>query len=228
MHYYVAAPDHRPTFEYQKLLGLACLVIFGVLVAMVWLPYSRALVNATAIRVLPPAWADKYAAATLPKTVLAATDNQIIINTATLRISAPIVEGIDPIKDLLRGVGHDIVSAKPGAQGRVILSGHRFWPDKSPWATVFFSLDRLKVGDAVTVIYDNQTYHYHITNSWDVPPGQAQPQLAPSAEPVLTIYTCGPNAYESRHRLGFDAVLDQSQLQHDTNKVINTLQDGVL
>lgn len=195
---------------------------------MVWLPYSRALVNATAIRVLPPAWADKYAAATLPKTALAATDNKIIINTANLRLTAPIIEGIDPINDLLRGVGHDPASAKPGAQGRVIFSGHRFWPDKSPWATVFFSLDRLKAGDLVTVIYDKETYHYHITNTWDVPFGKAQPQLAPSTEPVLTIYTCGPNAYESRHRLGFDAVLDQSELQRDANKVFDTLRDGVL
>lgn len=226
MHYHLVRHHEHRSVKYQKLLGLLCLAVFLALVGKIWVPYAMAAVNATAITVLPPDWADSYIAATLPKTAQVATENRLIIQTKDLRIDAPIINGIDP-KSLLKGVGHDPASVKPGEQGRTVISGHRFWPDRSPWATVFFSLDKLKIGDTITVLYEGQQYRYRVTEQWDVPKDKAHPQLAPTTQPILTIYTCGPTPYSAKHRLGFNAVLDQTELKQESQQVIETLQDGL-
>lgn len=228
MHYHLVESSKAQNISsHNKIIGLACLALFLVLVGKIWLPYTAAALNATIITVLPPAWANSYIQATLPKTALAQTDNQLIIETADLHIAAPLVEGVSPA-DLLKGVGHDPTSAKPGEQGRVVISGHRFWPDSSPWATVFFSLDKLRKDDIISLHYQGQAYRYKVTDSWDVPKDQAYPQLAPSTQPILTIYTCGPTPYSAAHRLGFNAVLDESSLKEEANETIQALQEGVL
>lgn len=186
-----------------------------------------AVVNAAAITFLPPDWADNYIAATLPKTDAATTENRLYIDVPGLHIDAPIVEGIDP-DSLLKGVGHDPASVGPGEQGRFILSGHRFWPDLSPWATVFFSLDKLKVGDTVNVSYGGELYSYKIYESFNVPKDKAHPELAPATDPILTIYTCGPTAYSAKNRLGFHARLDETKKKRESIQVMDTLQDGIL
>jgi LPXTG-site transpeptidase (sortase) family protein len=226
MHYYVDQPRLKPA-THHRVLGFICLATFVALLWQVWVPYTMAAVNATLITVLPPEWADSYIAATLPKTANAATSDTLIIDTKDLHIEAPIVQGSSPA-DLLKGVGHDISSSVPGAQGRVVISGHRFWPDRSPWAQVFFSLDKLKVGDTITLIYGSKTYKYKVFEKWDVPAAQAVPKLAPTTEPILTIYTCGPTPYSSKNRLGFNAMLDESEIKNNTSAVIDTLHEGVL
>ena len=226
MHYHLA--NDQPQFwDRGRWLGLACLAVLVFLLLKVWLPYGVALANATAIKFLPPSWAESYIAATLPNTATVQTGNRLIIETSTLHINAPIIESAEQ-KDLLRGVGHDPVSAIPGSQGWVVISGHRFWPDASPWATIFFSLDRLKVGDRVALLYNGQTYHYTVKERWAVPKDKAIPRLGPTTMPMLTLYTCGPNPYSNKERLGFDALLDESKSQQQAPKVIETLQDGVL
>ena len=226
MHYYIV--DKQPTkFGANRLAGFAFLVLFLALVSKIWVPYSIAAFNATAIRFLPPDWSEAYINATLPDTAKADTGDRIVIDTRELKINAPIVDGVGPA-DLLKGVGHDPSSSLPGQQGRVILSGHRFWPDPSPWATVFFSLDKLKIGDLITVHFNGQTYRYKVNETWDVPRDEAHPKLSPTTQSVLTIYTCGPTAYSARHRLGFNAVLDESERKTESPKVIETLREGVL
>lgn len=172
MHYHLGPEPKTQRFTTRKLLGILCLAVFLALVGKVWVPYAQAMVNATAIKFLPPDWADSYIAATLPKTHQAATENRLVIRTADLSINAPIVHGVEP-EQLLAGVGWDPASSKPGQQGRVVMSGHRFWPHSSPWATVFFSLDRLKIGDYITVTYDGQEYRYRVTETWNVPKDKA-------------------------------------------------------
>lgn len=227
MHYHLVESPTAHSPLHHKVIGLICLAVFLLLVGKIWLPYALAAVNAALITVLPPAWADSYIEATLPKTALAPIDNKIIINTPDLHIEAPLVEGIKPV-DLLQGVGHDPASVKPGEQGRVVISGHRFWPDSSPWATVFFSLDRLKKDDIITLVYGGQSYRYKVIENWDVPKNQAYPQLGPSSQPILTIYTCGPTPYSAANRLGFNAVLDEAPLKEGASQTIQTLQEGVL
>lgn len=227
MHYHFE-PEAKPRVPtHHRLMGLACLILFVALVTKVWVPYAAAMVSATAVKFLPADWAQSYIEATLPKTAYAQTDNKLIIQTKDLHIEAPIVEGSDP-QSLLKGVGHEPGSSLPGGQGRVVISGHRFWPSSSPWATVFFSLDKLKVGETITLIYDGQTYHYKVTESWDVPKDQVKPFLAPTTEPVLTIYTCGPTPYSAKHRIGFNAKLDQSKLKAESPQALKVLQEGLL
>lgn len=227
MHYYVADSSPKRGRDYHRFLGFAFLALFVVLLGKVWVPYAAAAVNATAITFLPPNWTQSYIAATLPKTHNVTTENKLIIHTNALRIEAPIVEGVDP-DSLLKGVGHDPASSLPGEQGRFILSGHRFWPNASPWATVFFSLDKLTVGDKVEVRYNGQSYSYTVTEQWNVPKDKAHPQLAPATAPLLTIYTCGPTPYSSKNRLGFHAVLDESKIRSESGSVLGTFHEGVV
>lgn len=227
MHYHLATTPATLNPKNRKLLGLVCLAVFLALVGKVWVPYAQAMANATAIKFLPPEWAESYIAATLPKTHAIDTGNWLTIKTKELSIRAPIVEGVSP-DDLLKGVGRDPASVVPGRQGRLVISGHRFWPSASPWATVFFSLDRLKVGDFITLQYSGQEYRYKVTETWNVPKDEARPYLAPTTQPILTMYTCGPTPYSAKNRLGFNAILDQGELQQESGQVIQTLQDGLL
>lgn len=228
MHYYIPTIKKSDSwFSPVRLIGLLFLLTFIVLMAKIWVPYAAAAVNATAITFLPPEWAGSYIAATLPKTARTATGNKIIIQTSNLHIEAPIVDGVTPA-DLLKGVGHDPASSVPGAQGRVILSGHRFWPDSSPYATIFFSLDKLKVGDKININYNSNEYVYRVSEQWDVPKDEAYPHLAPTTDSILTIYTCGPTPYSAKHRLGFNAVLESSPVKQEAPKALDTLQEGVL
>ncbi len=226
MHYHLSNDKPVKRFTVQTFLGLTCVALFLGLMFKIWVPYALAFTNATVIRFLPPDWAQTYIEATLPKTAFAQADNKLIIHTDSLHIEAPIVEGTDG-SSLLKGVGHDPASSLPGSQGRVVLSGHRYFPDSSPWATVFFSLDRLKVGDQITVLYNGQSYNYHVTESWEVPKDQAAPHLAPTTAPLLTIYTCNPT-YSSKRRLGFTATYDETKIKSESNKVIDTFQEGIL
>ncbi len=228
MHYHIAKDEPKiRRLSSQKIVGLVFLSIFIILLWQIWIPYAKALAKATAITVLPAEWADSYIASTLPDTELAFNQNQLIIDTPSLKIKAPIVEGVDKAS-LLKGVGHDPASSLPGYQGRTIISGHRFTVSKSPWATVFFSLDKLKKGDKVKVIYNRKLYTYTVTDSWNVPRNEVYPHLDPTTQPILTLYTCGPTAYSAKNRLGFNAILDEAERQQEAPAEIQTLQEGIL
>ncbi len=228
MHYHLADAPLPSRFAWHRLLGTLCLAVFLVLVGLVWIPYGRALANAFAMQILPADLAQSYIQATLPKTALAETTNKLTIATSNLHIEAPIIEGVDTLTDLFKGVGRDQASALPGSLGRVVIAGHRFWPNASPYATIFFNLDKIKVGDTVKLAYNGENYNYRVTDTWDVPKNEAAPQLGPTIEPILTVYTCGPTPYSAAHRIGFNAILDQSKLQRQSAKVIDTLQSGIL
>jgi sortase A len=227
MHYHLVDDSIQlKRFPKEKLLGFICLAVFLLVAGKVWVPYLGAVVNASAITFLPPDLAQSYFAATLPKTAQAAGQNKLSIHTKDLRIEAPIVEG-DSFDDLLKGVGHDPQSAKPGEQGRVVISGHRFYPNSSPYATVFFALDKLKVGDVINLTYDGQNYKYTVKESWETSKDKAVEHLGPSTGRELTIYTCNPT-YSSQRRLGFTAVMDESAIKSESQKVIDTLHEGLL
>lgn len=226
MHHYIA--EEKSKRNYNKPIGFAFLVVFLILLGQIWVPFAKAAINATAVTVLPPDWAQSYINATLPKAAFAHTPNRLIIKTKDLNIEAPIVEGVDP-DSLLKGVGHDPKSSLPGEQGRFILSGHRFWPfANSPWSTVFFSLDKLKIGDKIQVTYNDKTYTYFVAEQFNVPKDKAHPQLGPSTKPTLTIYTCGPTAYSAKNRLGYHAMLDEAEVKKEAPKALDAFQDSVI
>lgn len=227
MHYHLVDDSIQTNrFPKERLLGFICLAVFLLVAAKVWVPYVGAVVNASAITFLPPDLAQSYFAATLPKTAQAASPNQLTIQTKALRIEAPIVEG-DSFDNLLKGVGHDPKSVKPGEQGRVVISGHRFYPNSSPYATVFFALDKLQVGDVIKLTYAGEEYRYTVKESWEVSKDKAVDHLGPTTARELTIYTCNPT-YSSQRRLGFTAVMDESSVKKESQKIIDTLHEGLL
>lgn len=225
MHYYLAPPQPTKGWRWQRRLGWLCLLIFLGLLVKIWIPYTTALARASAIRWLPPEWTTQYVSASLPAPGQIPIGNRLII--PSLGVNAPIIEGVGDA-ELLRGVGHDPASSLPGKQGRTVVSGHRFTPKASPWSTVFFSLDKLKVGESLTLFYNGQRYTYRITKGFDVPKDKLPEELAPVTAPVLTLYTCGPTPYSTKHRIGWHAVLDESERKETGTEVITTLHEGLL
>lgn len=99
--------------------------------------------------------------------------------------------------------GHHDLSANPGARGNIVISGHNDWKGQ-----VFRTLDRVKIGDDVTLTTPKGDYHYRVTEihyrkdvgvplSERLATGQF---LAPMPEERLTLVTCWPYGVDD-HRL---------------------------
>jgi LPXTG-site transpeptidase (sortase) family protein len=89
---------------------------------------------------------------------------------------------------LSKGIWHPDNTSTPDRSGNTILSGHRF---TYGGPAVLYHLDKVQVGDGITVFWDKQQYDYQVTSVQTVPPS-ATNVLAPTTESQLTIYTCTP------------------------------------
>ena len=87
-----------------------------------------------------------------------------------------------------KGIWHPDNTSTPDRSGNTILSGHRF---TYGGPAVLYHLDKVQVGDGITVFWDKQQYDYKVTSVQTVPPS-ATNVLAPTTESQLTIYTCTP------------------------------------
>ncbi len=118
-------------------------------------------------------------------------DFWIEINKEGYDLKAPILNGVDK-DDLKRGVGHHTTTALPNPEsGNVVLSGHRWLPGSNPANTVFRHLDKLSVGDAVSIFYEGKEYVYKVRESKTVS-NDAVEILDDTDSPQLTLYTCTP------------------------------------
>ena len=107
------------------------------------------------------------------------------IQIDVLELHAPIVQG-DDWDSLKQGVGQHIGSADPGQPGNLVLSAHN-----DIYGQVFRYLDRLEVGDEITIHTDNQTHTYVVTTSLIVEPTFVE-VMFPTEEATLTLISCYP------------------------------------
>ncbi len=108
-----------------------------------------------------------------------------------LKIKAPILGSVDK-QALKRGVGHHTSTALPNPEsGNIVLSGHRWLPGSNPANTVFRHLDKLSVGDDITIMYEGKEYLYRVRESKTVS-DDAVEILDQTDKPQLTLYTCTP------------------------------------
>lgn len=125
-------------------------------------------------------------------------DFWVEIDTDDLQVKSKILEGVSEV-ELAQGVGHHITTSLPNNEtGNVVISGHRWVPEKVPARTVFIDLDKLKIDDEVSLCYQNKKFIYKIKSHTivDVDKDGAQQGdvniLEQTENPTLTIYTCEP------------------------------------
>jgi sortase A len=102
-----------------------------------------------------------------------------------LGLTAIVVQG-DSATILRRAVGHIGDTAMPGESGNVVLAGHR--------DTFFRPLERVRIGDAITLKTASGDFEYLVESTATVPPTDVQ-VLEPTGGRTLTLITCFPFSY---------------------------------
>jgi sortase A len=100
------------------------------------------------------------------------------------------------MRSLRLGVWHLPYTSTPDKGGNTVLVGHRF---TYAGPAVFYHLDKVQVGDDVTMQWQNKTYTYTVTEVKVVPPTETSVE-ANTKDPQLTIYTCTP-LWTAKNRL---------------------------
>lgn len=81
----------------------------------------------------------------------------------------------------------------PEMGGNFILSAHRFQLGVTPQQTraksPFYNLDKLEIGDTLTVTFNKKDYTYKVTEKYDVERTAVEIE-APSEAHKLTLYSC--------------------------------------
>jgi sortase A len=106
-----------------------------------------------------------------------------------------VVQGTDE-ESLKKGPGHYPDTADPwDATGRVGIAGHR-----TTYLHPFYDLDRMQVGDTITLRTEYGSFDYAVTKVFIVPEAGSGIVLAQTPRPTLVLTTCNPR-YSSSQRL---------------------------
>jgi sortase A len=106
-----------------------------------------------------------------------------------------VVQGIDT-NSLKEGPGHYPGTSNPwDATGRVGIAGHR-----TTYLHPFYNLDRVSVGDQITLRTAHGTYIYSVTKVFVIPADGSGYVLDQTTKPTLVLTTCAPR-YSATHRL---------------------------
>ncbi len=132
----------------------------------------------------------------LPKNANLSKLNRIII--PKIGVNSPIIESNDAKYALNRGAWRTPVSSTPDKGGNMVISGHRY-KYLPPNNLTFYLLDKLTVGDVMSVAWQEKDYYYRVKQTKIVEPTDVS-ILNPTATTTLTVYTCDP-IYSQEHRL---------------------------
>ncbi len=135
------------------------------------------------------------ALAHLPKTKNSPTNRLII---PKIGVNAPIVEAKSARVGLNRGAWHLPNTSDPTQGGNMVITGHRF-KYLPPNNTTFYLLDKLAVGDKISVIWRQKPYYYEVEKI-KIVAANDQSIIQPTTEPTLTLFTCQP-LYSQKQRL---------------------------
>ena len=123
----------------------------------------------------------------------ASPEQAVRIQIPALSVDAPVVMG-DGWEQLKKGVAQHIGTPNPGQKGNLVLSAHN-----DVFGEIFRNLDKLKVGDQVTLYTTTgqRPYIYIVTNSQIVLPTQVE-VMAPTEKATLTLVSCYPYMVDNR------------------------------
>jgi sortase A len=122
-----------------------------------------------------------------------------IIDIPKIGLHAVVVHGVG-VRDLRLGPGHLPGSAMPGAQGNVVISGHR-----TTYGAPFSRINELSEGDTITLTTATGKFEYRTTDQEIVAPTEVS-VVAPTKDGRLTLTTCHPK-FSAKQRLIVTAAL---------------------
>ncbi|HTH72344.1 MAG TPA: sortase [Candidatus Pristimantibacillus sp.] len=105
----------------------------------------------------------------------------------SLDMTQEIFEGRS-VNTLLKGPWRRPATSTPDKGGNTVIAGHRFYYSRP---AVFYFLDKIKVGDPITVYWNGERYDYVVSESKVVPP-EATDVENNTKDSELTLYTCTP------------------------------------
>jgi sortase A len=109
-----------------------------------------------------------------------------VLEIARMDLDMVVVEGTSP-EDLKKGPGHYSGTAYPwDERGRVGVAGHR-----TTYLHPFWSLDKLRPGDSISLRTEFGTFEYRVTGSRVVPPSDVS-VLRQTPDPTLVLTACEP------------------------------------
>lgn len=113
------------------------------------------------------------------------TENTVVI--PGIQVDEAIIEGDVPgTVDL--GVWRRPQTSTPDKGSNTVIVAHRFAYDSG---ATFYHLDKIKVGDKFAVWWEGEEYVYEVFEQ-KVVPATAIEIEGPTAEPIVTLYTCTP------------------------------------
>lgn len=112
-------------------------------------------------------------------------ENRLVI--PSIQLNDEIIDGAT-FHALDKGIWHRPATSNPIDGGNMVIAGHRF---RYTSIGNFYSLDKVKVGDKISVYWDQKEYVYQVDNILVVPPSDLGIEDNTS-EPRLTLYTCTP------------------------------------
>ncbi len=124
--------------------------------------------------------------APMPTTPAVNHDNQLVI--PAMLFDGPVFEGTT-MSTLNKGAWRVPYTSTPDKGGNTVIIGHRF-TYTSPKGT-FYHLDQVHAGDEIGLFWNDKKYIYKVRATKEVPPTATEVE-APTADPILTLYTCTP------------------------------------
>ena len=106
----------------------------------------------------------------------------------SMHLEDKIYEGPD-LSALKHGPWRRPNTSTPDKGGNTVIVGHRF-TYTNPRGT-FYSLNKVRVGDQIAVIWEHKKYTYAVNNVKEVTPGSLGVEQ-PTKNAELTLYTCTP------------------------------------
>ncbi len=128
-------------------------------------------------------------------------ENKIVIDK--IGVEAEILEG--GIEQLAKGVWHLPRTSNPKEGGNTVITAHR-WKYRPPDPRTFYNLDKMDLGDSITIFWEGDEYKYIVKDIFEVTPDKVE-ILAPSDEAELTLFTCTP-LFSTDRRLVIKARLE--------------------
>jgi sortase A len=133
------------------------------------------------------------------------TPKENMLYIPSIGLSQAIHEG-PTIRTLRQGVWHIPLTSSPDQGSNTVLAAHRY---TYSGAGVFYHLEKINLGDTISVLWQGQRYDYKVQRIVVVPPTQGDVQ-APTQGSLLTIYTCTP-FWSFTDRLVVQAKLEQNR-----------------
>ena len=130
-------------------------------------------------------------------------DTKITINS--IEVEGKVYEGTDSIT-MDRGFWHFPISRLPGQKGNMVIIGHRY-AKLPPNRDTFFNLDKVKIGDSIEVLQNNNQFTYIVTDTKVVEKNDVS-ILQDYSDYRITLITCTP-LWTANQRLVIVAKLDK-------------------